>query len=102
MIKWIKLKKLIPSTIKIKNNCIYEIVWVTKFTNDAKQLGEARYDTKQILIHIKQSDREAVHSFFHELFHVVAYEYDINLTEIQVIKLESALYYLLKIFWLFK
>lgn len=102
MIRWIKLKKLIPTQVKIKNNCKYEVVWVTKFTNDDHQLGECRYDTKQILLNINQSDKEAVHTFLHEIWHTLSYEYDLGLTEVQVQKLESASYYLLKLFWLFK
>lgn len=102
MIRWSRLKKLIPPKVKIKNNCYYEVVWVTEFPKDKRQLGETRYDTKQILINTNQSDKETVGTFFHESFHAFGHEYDIGLTEPQIIKLENALYYMLQLFWLFK
>jgi hypothetical protein len=100
MIRWKKLKKLIPSKIKI-NNYKWEVLWVTEFSNDEHQLGETRFPERQILININQSDKEAVHTFFHEWIHAMDYENGVDLTEGQVKKLEDEFYWFSKFFALF-
>lgn len=95
MIDWAKLKKKIPSKVHLRRGVYYEIVWMSKDEN-RKTVGETRYDTRQIAIQLEQSDKEAVHTYLHEIAHAISGEYDIGLTESQVIKFEQAVYYLLK------
>lgn len=95
MIKWNNLKKLIPSKVDMKNKCSYEVLWVKKFS-DNKQLGETRYDDKQIVMSMQQGVKETVHTYFHECWHALSNEYDINLTESQVQKMEKATPYIIK------
>jgi hypothetical protein len=91
VINWKKYYKNIPSSIKIGKS-IYEIVWLNDFHKDEHQLGESRFGPlKQIVINLNQPIKEAVHTYFHELIHVLSYEYDANLTENQVRSLERGL-----------
>ena len=89
MINWKRHYKNIPSHVKVGKNT-YEVVWINDFVYDKNQLGESRFqDTKQIVININQPIKEAVHTYFHELLHVLSYEYDADLTEKQVRSLEK-------------
>jgi hypothetical protein len=94
-ILWSNLSKLIPEKVKITADCVYEILWVKKF-KDNKQLGETRYDEKQIVMNVQQGCKETVHTYFHEYWHALSNEYDINLTENQVQKMEKATPYIIK------
>ena len=92
------LIKLIPSHIRITRNVTYEVVWVDEFLKDNKQLGECRFDTKQILINKNQSPSEAYCTMLHEIFHAISFETDgLNLTEKQVQKLERSTFRVLKL-----
>lgn len=102
MINWKKHYKNIPSSVKIGKNT-YEILYISEFPKDHKQLGESRFgDNKQIIINLNQPIREAVHTYFHEILHIMSFEYDANLTENQVLGLEKGLKDLLKKDNLFK
>ncbi len=96
MIDWEKYCGRIPSSVKINKNT-YEVVWINGFPKDRHQLGESRFDeSKQIVININQPIKEAVHTYWHELLHILSFEYDVNLTEKQVLNLEKSLPFLLK------
>lgn len=102
MINWKKYYKNIPSSIKIGKN-IYEILFIDGFPKDNEQLGESRFgDNKQIVINLNQPIKEAVHTYFHEVLHIMSFEYNVNLTEKQVLSLERGLKDLLKKDNLFK
>jgi Zn-dependent peptidase ImmA (M78 family) len=101
-VSWKKYRKLIPNRVPIKRNVWYEILWTTEFLKSDKQLGETRFDTRQILINSNQSDSETLHTVFHEIIHAVSFEYDLGMTETQVSKMENFLYYLIKTIFLFK
>lgn len=91
------LLKLIPSTIRITRKVNYEILWVDNFPNP-KQVGECRFDPKQIVLKKNEPPVETLKSFIHELFHAFSFEYPgMNLTEKQVIMLEEAVYRFLKL-----
>jgi len=91
MINWKYYYTNIPSEIKIGRN-LYPILWTNGFPNDSKQLGESNFnESKSIIINMNQSIKETVHTLFHEMLHCISYEYDANLTENQVRKLEKAL-----------
>lgn len=99
--QWKKLVKLIPSKVQIKQKTDYEIVWTEEHVSE-ENLGETRFDPKQIVISKDQCDKEKVHTYWHEVLHAISHEYGADLTETQVLKLEKALYYLLKPNNLFK
>jgi len=95
MINWFKYLQNIPARIKIGKNT-YEILWIQEF-KDKEQVGESRFsEEKQILIKIGQSNKESVHTYFHEVLHAISEEYSVNLTENQVLNLEKALKDLIK------
>lgn len=96
MINWKKFHKKIPASVKMGKNT-YEVLWCAEFPNSKEQLGESRFnDSKQIIISLNQPIKEAVHTYWHELLHILSYEFDANLTENQVLKLEKGLKDLLK------
>ena len=92
---WKKLRNNIPSHIQISRKDLYEIIWVDAF-KDPRDLGQTRYDAKQIAIKMGLSDKETVLTLYHEIFHALSGSYDINLTETQVALIEKSLHYLLK------
>jgi hypothetical protein len=88
-----KLKKNIPGKVKAGPRAEYEVLWGDGFpadTESEKTFGLTRFQPKQIVIYKEQGDKEAVHTFFHELLHAISHEYDVNLTENQVRALERA------------
>ena len=95
MINWKKLHKRIPTQIKIKDQ-LFEIVWSTEIINDKHIMGMTRFDPNQIIIKIGQSPKETVHTYIHEVVHAIDYVYDIDLTEEQVLAIESSLSVILK------
>jgi hypothetical protein len=90
VINWKKYYQNIPSCVKIGNND-YQILWIDEFPKDHEQLGESRFEEKQIVINLNQPIKEAVHTYFHEIIHSISSEYDVNLTEKQVLNLEKSL-----------
>lgn len=95
-INWSKIYSKIPSSVIIGKNT-YNVLWIDNFPKDSQQLGESSFHPdKQIVINLNQSHKEAVHTYWHELLHVMSYEYDADLTEGQVKKLEKSLPFLLK------
>lgn len=95
MVNWKKLKNQIPSSFKIKGKT-WEVLWVDQFIED--HIGETRFDKRQVVLKNKLSPKLTVHTFIHEIFHVISYDTDANLTEKQVLALEKATPYLLEIF----
>lgn len=97
MVKWKKLRNAIPSQIQIKKGVVYEVAWIKEFPSDSEIMGETRLSDKLILINTNQSDKEAVHTFFHEVLHAFSDENGAKLTEKQVQKMEKSLYFLIKL-----
>jgi hypothetical protein len=95
MVNWKSLKTKIPPRVQVAKNVYYEICWVDAFRSP-ETLGETRFDTRQILIKLGMSPKETVTTYLHELGHALSAEYNANLTEAQVLALESALYFMLK------
>lgn len=95
-VNWKKLKNSIPPSFKIKGKT-WEVLWVDDFA-DGKTWGETRFDKKQVVIKNGLSPKLTVHTFIHELFHVISDETKANLTEKQVLALEKATPYLLELF----
>lgn len=96
MINWKSYYKKIPAQIKIGSS-IYRIFWVNGYPKDKKQLGESNFQNeKYITININQPIKEAVHTYWHEILHVLSNEYEAGLTEKQVVALEKGLKVLLE------
>lgn len=89
-------KPNIPSSVRITPEIAYEIVYVDEF-KDGNTLGEMRPQTRQIAILNGQSNTELTKTFIHEVLHAISDENEINLTEKQVLKLENALYRVLRL-----
>lgn len=96
MIKWKQFIKRIPNKVRITRDTSYEILWVDDFHDEDDKYGETRLDDKQIVLNKNQSNKELVHTYYHELLHALSHEYDVGLTETQVRKLERSLAYILK------
>lgn len=91
MAKQKPLKDLIPSKVRITRNVSYEVLFIDQFT-DEHQLGEARYNEKQIVIKNGRPDTETFSTYLHEILHAMSFEYGdkTQLTETQVLWLEKA------------
>lgn len=87
-----KLKDKIPPKVRVTSKLSYEVVFIDAFPNE-NQVGECRYNEKQIVIKTGLSDSETWGTFLHELAHAWSFEYGGKnpLTETQVIWLEKAL-----------
>lgn len=94
MINWNNLKKRIPSRVTIGNNS-YEILFIDEFSSPST-LGETRLEDKQIVLKNGQTPKELVKTYIHECLHAVSEEYDVGLTEQQILKLEESLTFILK------
>ena len=90
MIHWKKLKRKIPNKIKVHKST-YEVLWTDEFLTDQKQMGETRFDLKQIVLKKDDDNKEALHTFFHEWLHVLVDEHQLKLTHKQVYQLEKCL-----------
>lgn len=100
-INWKKLRKQIPSKIQLGSKLYYNVFWANDYKNGELN-GECDYEKRQIILNMKQSDRESVVTYFHELAHAISYEYNFDLTESQVRNFERSVPYLLKNNNLFK
>ncbi len=87
------LKRLlpkIPTKLRTASRSHYEVLFIESFSNPL-QVGECRPDNKQIIIKSSLTDKEKLSCFIHESIHAVNFEYEIGLTETQVLKLETAI-----------
>jgi len=100
MISWKRLRKAIPPKLQLNKKSSYEVLW--DMDKNSPTLGLLRIEEKQIVLNHTQDDKEAVHTYFHEVLHALSVEYDVDLTEKQVRALEKGLYWLIKPNNLFK
>lgn len=82
----------IPSHVKIKNKCVYEILIIDKFPDEDK-LGECRFYSRQIVIAKNQTKRQMIKTFIHEVSHAISYERKIKISHEAVYQLEDAILY---------
>jgi hypothetical protein len=94
MINWSKLKRRIPSRVVIGNNS-YEVLFIDEFTSPTT-LGETRLEDKQIVLKNGQTPKELVKTYLHECLHAISEEFEVGLTEQQILKMEEAVSYVLK------
>lgn len=99
----LRLLTLIPPRIPVKYRVSYEFVWVDSF-KDPEQMGETRLNElneRQILIKRGLSATETASTIIHEIIHAIDFEYEIGLTERQVLKLEKGIFTFLRLNKLF-
>lgn len=94
MINWTKLKRRIPSKVTI-GDYTYEVLFIDEFKSPST-LGETRLEDKQIVLKNGQTPKELVKTYLHECLHAVSEEFDVGLTEQQILKMEEALSFILK------
>lgn len=80
--------------VRITSKVSYDVLSSTCIEPD---LGRCDPNTRQIIINPNQSDKEAELTFLHEIIHAVSFEYEIELTESQVVLLEKGLSKLFKL-----
>lgn len=90
------MKKL-PSQIRIKRNVTYEIVWSDIIGENPETLAECRYESKQIVIKVGQSESQNWKCLIHELFHALEFEYRIPIPHKIIYLLEEAIFKLIKL-----
>lgn len=95
MVLWKQYIKRIPHIVQLNKVIKFEVVWTDAFV-DHRVLGETRFEPNQIVLKTGLSHKETTHTYIHELIHAVSETYDVGLTETQVLKLEKALYFILK------
>lgn len=95
MVNWKQLRKNIPNRVQVNRNVFYEVLWIDEF-KDGQTLGETRFHERQIVIINGLSAKKAVTTYLHELAHAVSMEHEVDLTENQILSLESSFYYVLK------
>jgi glycine cleavage system protein P-like pyridoxal-binding family len=86
----------IPHKIRITSKISYEVLHVDAF-DDESQLGECRFDTKQILIKRDQSETDVAKTLIHEVFHAISEEYGAELPHGSIYILENAVLKVLKL-----
>ena len=107
-INWKKLRKNIPNKVRVKARHHYEVLWSDEFWWDDKTgkktfgitrtYADNKISPDQILLNKKQSDKETLHTYFHEFIHGLSEHYGLNLTESQVEKLEQSFVYIYEFF----
>src|SRR5438132_671713 len=92
-----QLLKLIPSSVRIKKDVSYEVVWLEKFPN-LTLVGDFLLENNQIVIKKGESPTETFKTYLHECIHAVSLEDEnLNLTEKQVRILEDELFRVMKL-----
>jgi len=107
-INWKKLRKNIPNKVRVKARHHYEVLWSDEFWWDDKTgkktfgitrtYADNKISPDQILLNKKQSDKETLHTYFHEFIHGLSEHYGLNLTESPVEKLEQSFVYIYEFF----
>ena len=100
-VNWKSLFKRIPVSIQLTRTIKYVITW-TRSDPSLDHIGRTHTDTKQIVVNMDLKPKMAVHTYIHEVIHAISEEYEVGLTEKQVLALEKALYFILKKGNLFK
>lgn len=96
MVNWKGLFKRIPVKVQLGQRTHYEVTW-TRDDPTINHKGVSHHnDEKRIVINLIMKERESVITYLHEVAHAISITHEIDLTETQILKLEKALYYLLK------
>lgn len=97
-VNWKQKMSEIPSRVQLGPKVFYDIVWQSeiKDTKGNKLHGLTDLTNKLIIIEMNQPARITVETYLHELTHAYSEEYNLGLTEPQVLDIEKGLPYLLK------
>lgn len=90
----------LPSSVRITKDVAYEVVYIPKFEQGKSKYvthGECRFDVKQIVISLDQSQTNIVKTFIHELFHCMEFENKIDIPHKAIHQLEHAVLKVLKL-----
>ena len=87
----------IPSSIRIKRNIKYDIVYQDLIKDDPTCLGLCDPNTRMIHLKNGQSEKETFKTFTHELIHIGEFEYNIKISHKDVYKLENFIFNILKL-----
>lgn len=93
---WKKKSKNIPARVQIAPKVAYEIVW-QKDLQDTKGnviYGLTDLNTKTITIRMDMKPKLTVETYIHECFHAFSEEFNLGLTENQVLGMENMIPYL--------
>lgn len=82
----------IPSSIRIKRNIKYDIVYQDLIKDDPTCLGLCDPNTRMIHLKTNQSDKDFIKTTIHELFHCFEFDYKIKIPHKEIGKLENAVY----------
>lgn len=103
-VNWKKKVTQIPSKVQIAPKLFYDIVWQKELVNASghKLCGLTDFTNKLITIQMDMPAKLTIETYLHEVTHAMSEEYELGLTENQVLKIEHALPYVLKKNNLFK
>src|SRR5687768_6833835 len=90
----------IPCKIRIKKDISYEVVFIPEFPTNSKKFhtyGECRFDDRQIVVAMNQSETEMMQTLIHEIIHALTYENQIEIPHKAVHKLEAAVLRMLRL-----
>lgn len=100
-INWKNLYSKIPDKFRAGDDII-KVQWIDEFPKDKRQVGESNFNNNTITLKKNEKIKDTVHTYFHECLHIFSDQFDINLTENQVRKLEKTLKYWIKTDNIFK
>jgi hypothetical protein len=93
---WNKLAKNIPTKVQITSKIWYEVLLIKDFHGE-DTYGEARYYQKQLVLKSDLGPKIKTETYLHEVFHALSEEHNVGLTEEQILHLESAFPYLIRV-----
>lgn len=85
----------LPSKVRITSKVSYDVLFSSDLGEDI--LGLCDPENKQITLKIDQTKTEMLKVYLHEVVHAMNFEFEIGITEAQTLKLETAVYKLLKL-----
>lgn len=95
---WKKKVAEIPSRVQVAPRIFYNIVWQKEIvdTKGNHLYGLTDLTNKVITIKMDMPAKLTIETYIHEYIHAVSEEYELGLTENQVLAMEHALPYVLK------
>ena len=103
-VNWKKRISEIPSRVQISKKTYYDVVWQKEITDTKGNhlCGMTNLNDKVITIKMDMTAKLTIETYIHEVIHSISDEYDLGLTENQVLKMEESLPYILKLDNIFK
>jgi len=88
--RWLGFLKRIPHKVQVTSKVFYEILYTPEIVGKEDCLGVTYLQQKQIMLMSKQSPKNMVHTYIHEVVHAFSEEYSVDLTERQVRAVEKS------------